>query len=734
MKSFFATHNKALKAEWGKLHHSGMIWLCLGAAAFIPILSGLIGSFGPMGDPSPDRWNQFIEMNFQIFTGFFFPLFVVIMMVRLVYLEHRSDTWKLIETQPVSKAAIYFSKWEIAAFISLSCLLAMLLFAIFSGWILTLVRPSLGFDQGSIDWGRALQALTRYWIASLCIISIQYFFSLLIKSFAWPMSIGLIGIIAGSIIAQFGYMNWWPYSATQFTSRAYGGPLNGQFLLSHEKISLLSSLLLIWLGYQLYRRKSFKNAFISPFRNLALAAGVITVFALIIWTVDKPTMLTKYSATVLAGEIESAALVTDVALLRPPMMDTILLIPVVKNRFHLRTDMVITPGIYFLKAGTQQAQVFMGTKDSLYLDIEFKEQRSSLKVSGTRTAENDYLNRGEGTNLDFLKQLAERQTPSEFARMVTDYHKEGIHKLETFKTSDRIKPADDFIEMRKKLFTMQALSLLDGYYPRIHAAYFPNQDLKYPRSIERLRASAPMNAPELVSFMEYRKYVTSSLREKAGMDDNLYFAMLRDSLPDPYTRDVILYEAVSDALSKMKDSTQRNMIVAGLLQNIQTEKVRAKLIESNQQANRLMGGMQAYDFNAVALNGKEIRLSSFAGRYVVIDFWTTKCEPCKKETPYFAAHAERFTSHDVAFISLSADEEKNAWESEAKLRKDKKVLQLLAKEVDEKMTEAFALKDLPRYILIDPKGNIINAQLPLPSDPEFESLILKAIPTQSRYQ
>jgi hypothetical protein len=159
MKGFFATHNKALKAEWLKLHHSGMLWLCLGAAAFVPIISTLIGFFGQMGNPSPEKWNQMIQMNFQIFTGFFFPLFVVIMVVRLIYLEHRSDTWKLIETQPVSKAAIFFAKWEIAAFISFACLTVMLLITLLSCLILQYGRPSLGFDQGGVDWSRTSQIL-----------------------------------------------------------------------------------------------------------------------------------------------------------------------------------------------------------------------------------------------------------------------------------------------------------------------------------------------------------------------------------------------------------------------------------------------------------------------------------------------------------------------------------------------------------------------------------------------
>src|SRR5688572_23870698 len=115
MKSFLSSHNNCFRAEWIKLKRTGIFWLCIAAAAFIPILITVVTLLVNQNDPSNDNaWKSMLSNCFSAFTGFFFPLFLVITMVRIVYIEHRSDTWKLMETQPVSRLSLYIVKYEVA--------------------------------------------------------------------------------------------------------------------------------------------------------------------------------------------------------------------------------------------------------------------------------------------------------------------------------------------------------------------------------------------------------------------------------------------------------------------------------------------------------------------------------------------------------------------------------------------------------------------------------------------
>ena len=729
MKTFLATHNKTFKAEWQKLRHSGMIWLLIGATAFIPVIITLAGFFI---EPSKDgsAWNEFIRSNFQGFTGFFYPLFVVIMILRIVYLEHKSDTWKLMETQPVSKASLFVSKWEVAAIISLFALIGLLLFSLIGGLVLQTFTKDSGFEKGSIDWVSIAHVILRYWIGSLAIISIQYFFSLLIKSFAWPMSIGLVAIIAGSTLVQFGVLSWWPYAAPILTIVSYDGGAAGQFLLSHEKISLLWTLLFLWLGFQYFVRKSFARAYLKPGNHLIATIIAIAGFIAITWWVNKPVVLSRYDKTVLAGDITSKKPISHVVLLRSPLMDTMAMIPVKSGKFHAIVEKELKQGLYYLRGAKSTLPIYFGNNDSLYIEMDVDGNKGEPKVSGTRMAENQFLLARMQQGQDrMLTSMAYQYNPSAYANIVMASLKEKNANADKFKTMDRIKPSADFIATIKKLNSLYYASLLNNYYPRIHSVYYPNDSLKYPAFTDKLLKENYHNDESLISYNEYRSTLLETLRMKSGGNDSVYFSAVHASIQPGEAHDMLLYEAAQSNIFRIRDSSKRASLLGQLFAIIGNEVVKQKLAESNDRINRMKRGERAQNFFAEALNGNKLTLSSLANRYVILDVWATWCGPCKKEAPYFEQLAEQYTSEDVAFVSVSVDEDKNAWISEASGKKNQRILQLWATDADRDFTKGLAVNTIPRFILIDQKGKIINSDMPPPSDPEFEAILQKEIPS-----
>ena len=54
---------------------------------------------------------KFIEGSINPFGLFFFPLFIIIMVSRITQIDHKNGGWQLMETQPLYKFSIYFSKY-----------------------------------------------------------------------------------------------------------------------------------------------------------------------------------------------------------------------------------------------------------------------------------------------------------------------------------------------------------------------------------------------------------------------------------------------------------------------------------------------------------------------------------------------------------------------------------------------------------------------------------------------
>jgi thiol-disulfide isomerase/thioredoxin len=89
---------------------------------------------------------------------------------------------------------------------------------------------------------------------------------------------------------------------------------------------------------------------------------------------------------------------------------------------------------------------------------------------------------------------------------------------------------------------------------------------------------------------------------------------------------------------------------------------------------------KAPDFVATCLGGDTLRLASFRGRVVLVDFWATWCPPCRAELAHLA-----------------------------KLEKENPELVVLAVNVDHERgrLDGFARRNLlPRHVLLDPAGRI----------------------------
>ncbi len=134
-------------------------------------------------------------------------------------------------------------------------------------------------------------------------------------------------------------------------------------------------------------------------------------------------------------------------------------------------------------------------------------------------------------------------------------------------------------------------------------------------------------------------------------------------------------------------------------------------------------GNKSPDFTAVDLEGKTYSLKDFRGKYLYIDLWATWCNPCRAELPHLKALEEKLADRNITFLSLSVDKNKADWEAVAKTGVLSGKVLWLGK--DNTFLEDYAVKGVPRFILLDTEGRVINSDMLRPSSKDTEGILLQ---------
>ena len=723
---------KAFKAEWLKLKGSGILLILLLMSLFIPSLFTVGAFFFGSGykDINENQWDNFIGNAFGSFSGFFFPIFLILVVVNICQTEFKHGGWKLIETQPVHRFYLFIGKFKVAIVLSLICLLCFLCFSLLGATIYSIFNSEDVFFKQPIPLIKFLSFIIRIWIAGFGLMALQYILSIAIPNFALPFIIGFVMIIAASIMNAFGVGNWLPYASLSQTASNMNGSSINAWLLHNEKLSIAWMFLFLWIGYQYFYFKGWLNALFVPVAKLAKLIFAIAIFAVAFWWIEQSVVLKKYHKTVIAGIISTEDSIKHKELIfRNTNGEKILSIPIVNNKFHSNFEKDLNLGIYFITIGKNKFEVVFATNDSMYCNLTIKKNISKIKITGTRVAENELNSSETGMNDYYLINSMHEFNPKEFSNLILERIEKLNKRIGEFETADKIKPANDFIKMYKKIKSIAYLSMLNVDYPKMFSLYHPNEKLVYSKEIESFIKSNTLNDTTLIQYESYIEYLSQLYRSKikirASSYDTSLFNYINDQAQNELIKNALLNKELSDAISNVRDSTYRNYLVYRYADSIKNEDQKNNLVVKNRVQNSFQKGKPAAMFSAETLLGDTISLQSLRGRYLLIDVWATWCAPCKQESPYFDDLSEKYTSEKLAFVSISVDEEKYKWKMESR-NKAKTVLQLWALN-KEMFMGSFGIESIPRFMLISPDGKIININMARPSEEEFENIIKREI-------
>jgi peroxiredoxin len=148
-----------------------------------------------------------------------------------------------------------------------------------------------------------------------------------------------------------------------------------------------------------------------------------------------------------------------------------------------------------------------------------------------------------------------------------------------------------------------------------------------------------------------------------------------------------------------------------LAENVRSSNIGKSLAEYIAYAKVGAVGTDALDFTQQDTNGKPVSLSSFRGKYVLVDFWASWCKPCRMENPNVVKAYEKFSNKNFTVFGVSLDKEKEPW---IKAIKNDSLVWTQVSDLqfwNNSAAVMYHVQGIPHNLLIDPNGKIIGKNL-----------------------
>ncbi len=385
-------------------------------------------------------------------------------------------------------------------------------------------------------------------------------------------------------------------------------------------------------------------------------------------------------------------------------------------------------GFHALGIGRNNTVMYLKQGDILKFKVDVKDFSNSLTFTGEGAEENNYLAAkmaGKSVANNYVQFYSQEE--ADFKSAIAKLKSENEQRLDSLKNAD-----ETFLALARQNLVYDDYEYLNTYKQR-HGYYTRKENYEPSEGF----------IPEALENMVYddaQAYKSSTAYKNLAIQTTLddMFLEIEDQLPNvtaeqlgsmndikiPELKDDVVQFVGSFIVSPGNEHMES--VYEFMSSQVTSDKVKADLAEVYEKNKNLIKGKPSPEFvNYENHKGGQTSLADLKGKYVYVDVWATWCGPCIREIPSLKKVEEQFHNENIEFVSTSIDElgSRDKWFDMVN-DKDLGGMQLMAdKAWKSDFVQAYGIDGIPRFILIDPDGNIVSADAPRPSNPKLIELL-----------
>lgn len=260
-----------------------------------------------------------------------------------------------------------------------------------------------------------------------------------------------------------------------------------------------------------------------------------------------------------------------------------------------------------------------------------------------------------------------------------------------------------------------------SFYPIYRKRIYPDEDYRPGRVFTDFLSSFSLNNEALFGANDYRSFLLNYVYLQGskgnGTRENYSDGIadyILSTVTNPTIKNFLLTEIVYRHIWENNGLDGADYLLSVFHRECTDKSTVAYMDEMIRKWEKILPGQPAPPFTVIDSEKDTVTLEDFKGSYLYITVWATWCVPCKGELPYLDQLQKEYFGKNIKFLTVATEEATNRQDWRKFLNQNFHA-GVHTMDIDGGFSRDYMIISVPRFILIDPDGVIVDSNAPRPS-------------------